>query len=365
MKKFINCMFIFSFLLLLFLPIIKFNKDGMVSKKENRNLAELPIMFKNGHFNLDFFSEYDNYFADRFGGRNKLIAIDNIIQHAIMKGNYFNEKAVMGKNGWLFYISEKDGNNLADYRKDNLLTYKELSSFKNKVNETITWCRDNNIPCIFLICPNKHSIYPENYPFDRPDGITRADQLISVLKSLNAAFVFSRDFIFLQKNNYNFPLYYETDTHWNQMGAYLSFKELKEKLHVFFKDTPFPDINYKSKISYNMNNGDLLSMLNLTNLKCTYVNLSPIDLKNDFYIYLKNEGRKGVHTCGKDTSLPRALVFRDSFFTALEPFVSPLFRETEYLWKYFGEEDKGFVLQYKPDIIIFECVERHFPSIIK
>ena len=148
------------------------------------------------------------------------------------------------------------------------------------------------------------------------------------------------------------------------MGAYLSFKELKEKLHSFFKDTSFPNINYKTDIRYFMNWGDLLSMLNLNNLKCTYVSLSPIDLKNDYYIYLKNEGPKGVHTRGEDASLPRALVFRDSFFSALEPFVSPLFSETEYKWKFFNESDKEYVLQYKPDIIIFECCERYFPLIV-
>ena len=70
-------------------------------------------------------------------------------------------------------------------------------------------------------------------------------------------------------------------------------------------------------------------------------------------------------TKGTDENLPRALIFRDSFFTALEPFASPLFSEAEYRWKNFSDEDKSSVLLYKPDIIIFECVERYGPGLVR
>ena len=80
--------------------------------------------------------------------------------------------------------------------------------------------------------------------------------------------------------------------------------------------------------------------------------------------YLKNEGTNGVHTKGTNENLPRALIFRDSFFYALEPFISPMFSEAEYKWKQFNESDKEYILKYKPDIIIFEAVERYAPNIV-
>ena len=56
-------------------------------------------------------------------------------------------------------------------------------------------------------------------------------------------------------------------------------------------------------------------------------------------------------------------MFRDSFFTALEPFVSPLFSEVDYVWKDFTDSDKKRILEYKPDIVIFERVEWHAPNL--
>lgn len=56
-------------------------------------------------------------------------------------------------------------------------------------------------------------------------------------------------------------------------------------------------------------------------------------------------------------------MFRDSFFIALEPFVSPLFSEVEYVFKLFTEADKERILEYKLDIVIFEHVERYAPNL--
>ena len=64
-----------------------------------------------------------------------------------------------------------------------------------------------------------------------------------------------------------------------------------------------------------------------------------------------------VHTKGTDPSLPRAIIFHDSFFGALEPFVSPIFSEVQYKFKQFSEDEKSFILEYKPDVIIFEAIE--------
>lgn len=45
------------------------------------------------------------------------------------------------------------------------------------------------------------------------------------------------------------------------------------------------------------------------------------------------------------------------------PYLSPLFSEVEYVWKDFTDADKKLILEYKPDIVIFEHVERHAPNL--
>lgn len=366
MKQFIQISFVICFFIVVFLPLLKFNKNGMVAKQENRNLATKPYLLKENRFNKNLFSEYDQYLNDRFGGRNVLISLNSKVKYDVLHGALYNDKALKGKNGWFYYIYNNDGNNLKDFYKTNLYNEQELELFKKNVKNTAEWCINQNISCIFLVCPNKHNIYPEFYPFDRPEGITRADQLVSVLEELGVNYLFPRDYLISKKAEYDFPLYYETDTHWNSQGAYLVSVLLREKIQGLFQNIKFPEIEYETKITYNMS-GDILPMLNIKESTRTVPVLEKVG-DEKFYTYLKNEYVDGVHTIhtkGIDYNLPRALIFRDSFFTALEPFISPLFSEAEYLWKHFCEDDKDYVLQYKPDIIIFEAVERSSFSICK
>lgn len=362
MRK-LQIIFIIIVLGIFFIPILKFNKNSTVSEEENRNLAVLPIFIKEYKINRKFFIDCDSYFEDRFGYRRELISLNNNLNKLIRKNNILvSSKAIQGKNGWFFYRAER---NHEDFYKINLWDEKECSDFKDKIERISNWCDVQGIPYIFLICPNKHSVYEEYYPFDRPEGITRADQISKIFTELNVPYIFPRDFLISKKTEYDFPLYYETDTHWNSQGAYLAFTLLKKEIESFFPYTEFPQIEYEVKIEYSMTTGAILPMLSVTRSKCTLPRLSPAKHKDsDFYTYVKNAGRKGVYTKSGDERLPRALIFRDSFFTALEPFVSPLFSEAEYHWKQFSEEDKSYVLQYKPDIIIFEAVERCAPVIV-
>ncbi|MDR1956427.1 MAG: hypothetical protein LBQ30_06190, partial [Treponema sp.] len=58
------------------------------------------------------------------------------------------------------------------------------------------------------------------------------------------------------------------------------------------------------------------------------------------------------------------IIFRDSFFTALEPFASAQFSSAEYIWRSFNESEKQYILANKPDIIIWEVVERSISGIL-
>lgn len=61
-----------------------------------------------------------------------------------------------------------------------------------------------------------------------------------------------------------------------------------------------------------------------------------------------------------DTKNLKVVVFRDSFFTALIPFISRKFGEVKYIWKYPDiYEVINVVEKYNPDIIIDQIVERY------
>ena len=53
------------------------------------------------------------------------------------------------------------------------------------------------------------------------------------------------------------------------------------------------------------------------------------------------------------------LVFRDSFFEALEPYFSENFKEVIYLWKDYDQKNiEELLAVFKPDIVIEERGER-------
>src|SRR5206468_8881833 len=62
------------------------------------------------------------------------------------------------------------------------------------------------------------------------------------------------------------------------------------------------------------------------------------------------------------STLPRALVFRDSFASRLVPFLSEHFSRAVYLWQ--NDFDANAVIKERPDVVIQEIVGRHLYSFI-
>ena len=66
-------------------------------------------------------------------------------------------------------------------------------------------------------------------------------------------------------------------------------------------------------------------------------------------------------TAQPDGSRPRAVVFRDSFGSALIPFLSEHFSRALYLWQY--NVDPDVVLDERPDVVIQEWVGRRLSTL--
>ena len=347
------------------MPPLLLDRTSVVSQKENRNLAQKPAIIKDGGMNREYFSQFDAWLGDRFGLRDVLIAIDSHFSGVSAPGVTMTAHAIEGKDGWIFYAGGDGVANIADFYKINLLDETTLSRIEDNIHETVEWCAVHGIKVLYLIAPNKHSVYSEYYPFDRPEGITRADQIVAAISRTGADCLFLRDLLLEKKATVPFRLYFKTDTHWNYLGAYYAYEVLREKIKALFPETRFPDITYRTEIQEGVYRSDLIPMLNKLGMEeSEYIQVMPDGAEfSDFYEYIKNEEEDGVHTRNKNADLPRALVFRDSFFIALEPFVSPLFSEVDYVWKDFTEADKERILEYKPDIVIFEHVERYAPNL--
>jgi len=356
MKK-VKLLFIIFFCLIISMPFLFIDRKSTISEKENRVLASFPHFFEiNEKINIENIPGYlDNYINDRFGFRNIFIKLAKTF---ISSSSYINGDVIIGKENWLFYSSRVNENNIADFFKINLFNDDDIRMFIKTINDRIEWCNNNDIKFIFLIAPNKHNVYPEYYPFERPEGITRTEQIMAAVPdNLKNNFIYPRDVI-IQNKTKELPLYYETDTHWNMAGAYCVFEVLLDCMKHLFPETNFPKIDFTTEISYD-SWGDIVSMSGFSGYgKRTIPDIHPVNGWGNYYQYEKNDGINGVIIKNNDSSLPKAIIFRDSFFNALESFTSTIFSSAEYNWRPFTETDKSYILENKPDIIIWETVER-------
>ncbi|MDR2481631.1 MAG: hypothetical protein LBD07_04995 [Spirochaetaceae bacterium] len=358
MKK-LNAVFTGIFLLIIALPFLFMDRKSAVSEKENRTLAAFPrVITSDGRIDSENIAKFprmaDSYINDRFGFRNTFTTL----AAAVNTTKIINGYVVTGKNDWLFYSRSDDGNNIADFFKLNLLTKTEISRFIENIDRRRRWCEDNGIKFIFLIAPNKHNVYPEYYPFARPEGITRTEQIMAALPdTLKDTVIYPLDSLLQHKGGQN-PLYFETGTHWNMAGAYLVYELLLDRIKQLFPQTSFPAIDFVTEISYD-DSDSIAFMSGFSSYgKTTAPVMRPVEGWERYYRYTKNEDRNSIIIENTDTALPRAVIFRDSFFMALEPFTSTLFSSAEYHWRWFTEQDKQTILQNKPDIIIWDVVER-------
>lgn len=336
---------------------------SIVSEKENRALAAFPTLQNSGGridaaYIKSIPQSLDGYINDRFGFRNIFVSLANGFNK---RSKTINGNVIIGKHEWLFYSKADDGNNIADFFKVNLFADSEVTRFIERIEKISAWCNDHNIKFLLLIAPNKHNVYPEYYPFDRPEGITRTEQIIAALPDhLKDLVIYPLDYI-IQNKTKTVPLYFETDTHWNMLGAQWAFNLLFNRIRRLFPDTNFPNIQYVTDIRYDFA-GDIVPMSGFTSYgKRTIPNVRPEAGWELYYHYVKNEGRNGengVIIKNSDLSLPKAIIFRDSFFIALEPFTSSIFSSVEYNWRILGESEKDYIAANKPDILIWEFVER-------
>jgi hypothetical protein len=152
-------------------------------------------------------------------------------------------------------------------------------------------------------------------------------------------------------------LYYKTDTHWNDLGAYCAYRAIIDAINrIPFKSemTAQPRSNFIAGSSP-FPRGDLARIIHMS---------SPSDemsftltRKIPFFVppVAHKLGGTAV-TEVNDSRLPRLFFIRDSFADALIPMLGPHFSHALYYSH--AEMDPNLIEREKPDLVIDEFVER-------
>lgn len=338
--------------------------------KENRTLTESP---KISFSSISTFSKNaENYFNDNFLLRNFFISLNSIVKFKALKSSS-SPKVIIGKNGWLFYNGEaaKDGASISNHLGLLPYGYEDIfKSYKSNLEAKKRYLEKIGISYVFVIAPDKSSIYPEYLPngYSNSTRKSNTDLLVEYLKKNSTVSILDlRQQLRSMKKNGQ-PLYYKNDTHWNNLGGYFAYNAISNHLsekHPSIKPRSIEDFSIQQlKTDTPGGLGEMLALVHyddleyiLTpNIPYSYSHLSGAE--NDRYpqIYYKNT-----------KNLPNAIVFRDSFMQAVEPYLSDDFNYVVYLWMQWrtNEDIQRWMAIAKPSVVIEERAERYLlPGVI-
>jgi alginate O-acetyltransferase complex protein AlgJ len=357
--------FLMALLLIMLFPILQI--DGAEQdKKENRNLAKLPVIWKEGHININFGKDYETYLQDHFTARRFVI---DTYQKVLAKinGEVQNEKAFEAKENWLFYKAE---NAIGSYQNLNLFSANDLQKIVENLRAQKKYLDSQGIAFYIFVTPDKNRIYGEYYPdyIEKKNPQGRAE-LLSMYLEKNATDI---RVIYPYKELINAKgesrLYLKTDTHWNEYGALIGYQSLMKIIVQSFPTIKIMEYTDFTFLPTSEPSGDLSDMLGVTweDVKQRYgqdTYLKPMPIKPYSFVETQseqNESGNKIMVKTENASKPyKVFVYRDSFATALLPYISNTFGEVNYFWRHDFMHDQDKINLAKPDIVILEMVERY------
>jgi alginate O-acetyltransferase complex protein AlgJ len=302
-----------------------------------------------------FPQNFENSINHNFFLRDQLIHLDYQVRYFVLHETVYPQ-VVLGKQGWMYYTNE---GNLEYYQRVSPLSPEKTNLIVSNLKNIEQNLAAQNIKFLIVIAPNKETIYPEFLP----DGIrttvnpTWADQITQKLKDSTIPVLDLRSPLLQAKQKDQ--VYFRTDTHWNPVGAHLAYTYILNSLQPAFpilKPHPLTDFDQIPQVS----SGDLAELIHLkgeisepfTALQARFDKPSR---------GLKNPPTGQMITVMPDANLPTAVIFRDSFFNGLQPFVSEHFSRVNYVSDF--KVDFNLIAEEKPQIVILEVAERYLDKL--
>ncbi|MEW8955058.1 hypothetical protein [Clostridium sp.] len=350
---------ILIFMLIIITPLTLTLINPKEINLSNEDIIKKPSLFENNKINKNYTKDFENFISTNFTSRDKFIEANSLLRYKLFDLGA-SDKVIIGENQWM-YLSDT----LEQYSGTKTYNEDTLKKFKINLEEKNKFLNKNGIEMLVVIAPNKNSIYPQYMPLNKPKIRNRnsTDEFFTYMKNNSDVNILDlrKDLIDSKSKE---ELYHRTDSHWNHIGASLAYKRIIEESSKLL-----PEYNlkpYNIEIDYNQNDsklkGDLSSMLLLD--KHISDNSTSIKNKVNYEYKAYHDHDKEIRTASYDKTLPKAVIFRDSFSIYLQPLLSQNFSEALYIWgtRYGDLEDdyfnKDIILNNKPDIVIIEIAER-------
>lgn len=280
-------------------------------------------------------------FTDDLYFKDELISLSMALIKALTGNTYIESTQVLlGKENWLFYKTENegDGNPLLDYKGINHFSEMELAVMAENLTSLRDYLKqEKDIRFVAMCLPNKENMYPEYMPDIIPKLIeqSRADQVAEYLqRNTDLDYVYPKEMLFQEKEKHQ--VYYTTDTHWNQIGAFVGLQAFFAQIYGTYAD---PDSVYFITADSGFA-GDLAAIAGVDD---------DYSIDTAYALDERSASPEQYH----DEVL---LIVGDSFSGFLSDVAKPYYKEV------YRVETKKFTMsmldEYQPDIVIWQTVER-------
>jgi alginate O-acetyltransferase complex protein AlgJ len=337
--------------------------DGGDPSAENRELAPFPRVDASWRSIAAFPTGLSLWFDDHFGFRSTLVRWYGESRLFVLRVSP-SAAVVKGQDGWFFY---GDDNAIEDYAHVEPMTPEALANWRAALAGARDWLHARGVAYVFTVAPDKHVLYGEEMPatIAQVGDVSRADQLFTAMQDTGLA-VDLRPSLFEAKTHER--IYHQTDTHWNDRGVIVAYQRIIDAVRARVPRTPAAwGRNDFEPVDRSVEGMDLAGMMGLTRV-LREVDLTLVPRRPRRARVVEPAGAAPTGEEGRlvteidDASLPRALIFRDSFVSPLVPFLSEHFRRAVYLWQ--NDFDANAVLIEHPDVVIQEIVGRHLYGFI-
>jgi hypothetical protein len=162
-----------------------------------------------------------------------------------------------GKEDWLFLGNAYD-KSVAKLTLSITPPEKKVQETKELFSKIAKTAAEYNIKVVLIMGPDKPSVYPEFLPDDiRPSPKKYSSYFLDALGDIPNLIIYNptNDLLRLKKNEG--VLYWKTDSHWNNKGAFLAYSGFSDLL-----DLPVPAVTFKNGGPHS---GDLINISRLKN----------------------------------------------------------------------------------------------------
>ena len=268
---FIIYIFIFSILGIIF-------KDKEISYMERRKLKTFPEF----SLNSNYITNLEKYLLDHFPFRDSFRSIKASFNYNVL--NKLDNNGIYLKDNYIF--------------KKETLDKKSIINFKNHINKTKSYFKNNNI--YMVIIPDKN-YYLESKDFIKLDY----NYLYNELNILNLKTIDIR-------KDLNLNSYYETDTHWKQEKLTKVIKTINKGMN-----NPNEEQRFKEN-KYNNFYGVYYTEAAIKRGAEELIYLENDIINNSYVTYLENKDLHTVYNLNKLTSLDSYEVYLDGASAFIE-----------------------------------------------